>query len=109
MKNKRKRKEREEQQLKKDKERESRKKDKRERKLEDAKNKKYNNDNKNKKKENDKVYSLNKIANQNMNKKTNPFKGGDLFSSLDDIANKIKKEQNERNRIVYNTTNKNRY
>merc|ERR1712244_77317 len=66
------------------------------------------------KKKNDNAYSMNRIAqqNKNKNKKQDALRGlggGDLFTSLDSIANKIKKDQYEKNRIVYSPANKNKY
>eukprot|EP01083_Nonionella_stella_P079085 216724_1 len=98
--------EREDAQLKKDKEKAAKKKEKEKKRYENKITKTS------KKKRNDNVYSMNKIANQN-DKKKKDFglgSGGDLFTSLDDIANSIKKEQKEKKRIVYNSTrNKPRY
>jgi len=106
------RREREEMQLKKDKDKELKRREKERKRFE-----KYNGDksyNKKKTEKEDNVYSMNKIADKNKTKQKNLLSGGggaDLFTSLDAIANKIKKEQNEKNRIVYNTTkgNKNRF
>ena len=54
---------------------------------------------------------MQEIANQNEQKKKD-FKekcsGSDLFTSLGSLADKIKKEQREKNRIVYNSS-KNKY
>merc|ERR1712154_480272 len=98
---------REEEQMQKDKEKAMRRKEKKERKN----NGKYKKSPRNKQNENE--YSMKRIAQNNKNKKdalSSIGVGGDLFTSLDSIANKIKKEQNEKNRIVYNSTgNKNRF
>ena len=49
------------------------------------------------------AYSMKQIAAQNEQKKAAP-PTTDLFTSLDSIASKIKKEQNEKSRIVFSTT-----
>merc|ERR1712087_594310 len=49
------------------------------------------------------AYSMKQIAADNKQKKAGPPKT-DLFTSLDSIASKIKKEQNEKSRIVYSST-----
>jgi len=49
------------------------------------------------------AYSMSKIAEQNKQKKKGP-PTTDLFTSLDSIATKIKREQHEKSRIVHDTT-----
>ena len=49
------------------------------------------------------AYSMKQIAARNEQKKATAPKT-DLFTSLDSIATKIKREQNEKSRIVYSTT-----
>jgi len=50
-------------------------------------------------------YSMKQIAAQNKKKKAAP-PTTDLFTSLDSIASKIKKEENEKSRFVYSATKK---
>merc|ERR1712019_85642 len=97
------RKQRQEEELKKNMEKQAKRKEKREKNGGVSPSKKKN------KKKNDNAYSMNRIAQQNQNKKKDALSGlggGDLFTSLDSIANKIKKDQYEKNRIVYNSTGK---
>merc|ERR1711971_279327 len=49
------------------------------------------------------AYSMKKIAELNLKEKELPV--DDLFTSLDDIASKIKKDVHEKKRIVYSSTN----
>jgi len=90
-------------QLLKDKERELKRKEKQKRKSEQQSASKYA---ANKKKKDDKAYSMKKIADQNEQQKSKALDTGDLFTSLDDIANSIKKEQKEKHRVIYNATMK---
>jgi len=55
------------------------------------------------KKKADNAYSMSAIAEQNKKKKKGP-PTTDLFTSLDSIATKIKREQHEKSRIVHDTT-----
>jgi len=89
-------KERDRAQMDRDRERESKRREKEQRRKERANGKKE-------KKVDRNAYSMRQIAESNK-KKQSAAPSGDLFTSLDSIASKIKKEQNEKSRIVYSTT-----